>query len=68
MPAGVDQRPIDVPEHEQHRPGAWQTERTPMLDRLAIPPRLALRALDDMHTVADTLRELAANSKATSPD
>ena len=32
-----------------------------MLDRLAIPPRLALRALDDLHTVADTLRELAAH-------
>ena len=32
-----------------------------MLDRLAIPPRLVLRALDDLHTVAETLRELAAH-------
>jgi chromosome segregation ATPase len=30
-----------------------------MLDRLAIPPRLVLRALDDLHTVAEALRELA---------
>ena len=31
-----------------------------MLDRLAIPPRLVARAVDDLHTVAMTLRELAA--------
>ncbi len=30
-----------------------------MLDRLAIPPRLVLRALDDLHTVAGALPELA---------
>ena len=30
-----------------------------MLDRLAIPPRLVIRALDDLHTVAEALRELA---------
>jgi chromosome segregation ATPase len=32
-----------------------------MLDRLAVPPRLVLRALDDLNTVAATLRELAAH-------
>ena len=31
-----------------------------MLDRLAVPPRLVTRALDDLHTVAEALRELAA--------
>jgi chromosome segregation ATPase len=31
-----------------------------MLDRLSIPPRLVLRALDDLHTVAETLRLLAS--------
>jgi hypothetical protein len=30
-----------------------------MLDRLAIPPRLMVRAIDDLHSVAVTLRELA---------
>jgi prefoldin subunit 5 len=29
-----------------------------MLDALAIPPRLILRALDDLHTLADSLRRL----------
>jgi chromosome segregation ATPase len=32
-----------------------------MLDRLSVPPRLVLRALDDLHTVAETLRALAAH-------
>jgi chromosome segregation ATPase len=31
-----------------------------VLDRLSVPPRLALRALDDLNTVAAALRELAA--------
>jgi len=31
-----------------------------MLDALAVPPRLVLRALDDLHTVADALGRLAA--------
>ncbi len=32
-----------------------------MLDALSVPPRLVIRALDDLHTVAETLRELAAH-------
>ena len=32
-----------------------------MLDRLSVPPRLVLRALDDLNTVATVLRELAAH-------
>src|ERR1700742_1701711 len=32
-----------------------------MLDRLYVPPRLVLRALDDLHAVAEALRELAAH-------
>jgi len=29
-----------------------------MLDALAVPPRLIMRALDDLHTLADGLRRL----------
>ena len=32
-----------------------------MLDRLAIPPRMVLRALEDLHTVAEALPKLAAS-------
>jgi chromosome segregation ATPase len=31
-----------------------------MLDALSVPPRLVLRALDDLHSVSGSLRELAA--------
>jgi chromosome segregation ATPase len=31
-----------------------------MFDALSVPPRMVIRALDDLHTVAGTLRELAA--------
>jgi chromosome segregation ATPase len=34
-----------------------------MLDRLAIPPRLLLRALDDLHAIATQLPDLVAAAR-----
>jgi chromosome segregation ATPase len=37
-----------------------------MFDALSVPPRMVIRALDDLHTVAESLRELAAPEGALS--
>ena len=56
----VDQRAVDVPENEAHGALGWQ----PLLGPLAIPPRLLMRALDDLHVLAENLPALRSAAEA----
>ena len=52
---GVDQRPVDVPEHQLHD---GQATFRHVLDRLTLPPRLVAQIVDDLHRLAESLPRL----------
>ena len=54
MPGRINKRAVDVPENELHQREADK----PVLNRLAVPPKMVLRVLDDLHVIAQNLPSL----------